>query len=498
MSILTASEKQLNFFKNYIKGKLNTIKDDIGHIRYKLYIAMVDECNNYSELREMAELEMQIDMIAYTNGELAGKLKELNTDFESVINIDNTVEYKIPEETAEENNELFEDMEDDDVMDAMAHMLMQRIANEPEEEKLREELLDSIDESGFNVDDINVDELDESDFGELDDILSEEEVEQDDDFDFDESDFGDLDDDNSLSDNDFEIDESDFGDLDDDEEDIIGDANENKVEDKEFNHDDFKFSRNTEDDDDDFDINDSDFGDLDDDEDEEDSDTNKSGFSSFDIDEVDFDELGELTDDDDGDFEEFDFDDEEFGDLDDDEESELEEFDDLDDLDDLDDDAFAELLGEDDDYTENEDDLEDEFDDSGFDDLLGDDDDEDEFDIDINDFGDLGDFDDTTDVSKAKSIRPTITDDSSDYINRRKINKNNVFDNGTDKGRKTQDAFNSILKIGGLTSGFGKKAAKTIDKSTKTAIKATEKGINKLDRSGLLSLPDEDDEFIDF
>ena len=496
---MTASEKQLNFFKNYIKGKLNTIKDDIGHIRYKLYIAMVDECNNYSELREMAELEMQIDMIAYTNGELAGKLKELNTDFESVINIDNTVEYKIPEETAEENNELFEDMEDDDVMDAMAHMLMQRIANEPEEEKLREELLDSINESGFNVDDINVDELDESDFGELDDILSEEEVEQDDDFDFDESDFGDLDDDNSLSDNDFEIDESDFGDLDDDEEDITGNANENKVEDKEFNHDDFKFNRNTEDDDEDFDINDSDFGDLDDD-DEEDRDTNKSGFSSFDIDEVDFDELGELTDDDDGDFEEFDFDDEEFGDLDDDGESELEEFDDLDDLDD---DAFAELLGEDDDYTENEDDLEDdledEFDDSGFDDLLGDDDDdEDEFDVDINDFGDLGDFDDTTDVSKAKSIRPTITDDSSDYINRRKINKNNVFDNGTDKGRKTQDAFNSILKIGGLTSGFGKKAAKTIDKSTKTAIKATEKGINKLDRSGLLSLPDEDDEFIDF
>ena len=562
---MNASEKQLQFFKNYIKEKLNTIKDDIGQIRYKLYVAMVEECNDYDELREMAELEMQIDMIAYTNGELANKLKELNTDFETIKNIDSTIEYKITEEKKNENNEIFEDLEDDDVMDAMAHMLMQRIANEPEEEKRREELLDFDFEEEPSVDDIDIDEI-ADDFGELDDIISEDEAElgmnidyeslnamnleeyadigeiteeddeddfdiNEDDFDIDEDDFGDLDEDDfeDLDDDEFDIDESEFGDLDDEETEETEEDSDGYDEDMEYDLSDFgeettSLDDDTDDDfdiddsdfgdlgddDDDFDINEDDFGDLGDDDDEFDIDdsefgdlddeyeeeTTNSGFSSFDIDEVDFDELGDLSDGSE-ESDEFDFDDSEFGDFDDYEVDES-EFGDLDDIE-VDEDDFGDLDDIDDVNEDDFGDLDDEFDESGFEDLIGDEDIEDEFDIDINDFGDLGDDDDITDVSKAKLQKPTITDDSSEYMKKRRVRKDNVFENGTDKGKKTQEAFNTMLKIGGLTAGFGKKAAKTMDKGSRAAIKATEKNLDKISKSSMLKLPkDDDDEFIDF
>ena len=501
--ILNASKKQLQFFKHFIKEKLTTIENDIGHIRYKLYVAMVDECNNYDELREMAELEMQIDMIAYTNGELAGKLKELNTDFEKVKNIDNNIEYKITEEKKNENNELFEDLEDEDVMNAMAYMLMQRIENEPEEEKRRDELLEFDLTNIPCIDDINIDDI-VDEFGDLEDIISEDEAEMgkeidyeslnamelgeyynieedntedvdDDDFEIDEEDFGELDDE-------FDIDDSEFGDLEDDGDD-------------EYNYNDFgevaQSSNSTEEDE--FDITEEDF---DESEDEDDFDIDESEFEEFDdlddedelaVDEEDFDGLLEPS--------EIEFDEAGFGELEDSEfdeagfgELEDSEFDELDDIE-IDEDDFGDI---------EEDlsvDIEDEFDGSGFEDLLGD---EDEFDIDINDFADVVEDDDITDVSKAKSKKPIITDDSSDYINNRKVTKENVFNNGTDRGKKTQEAFNTMIKIGGITAGFGKKAAKTVDKGSKAATKAAENSLDKFSKSNIFNLPDEDDEFIDF
>ena len=72
------NEKKLSFFKERIKEKLEQIREDIPEIRYKLWIASVDACDDYNELREMAELDMQLDLFEYTRNEINPKLEQLN------------------------------------------------------------------------------------------------------------------------------------------------------------------------------------------------------------------------------------------------------------------------------------------------------------------------------------------------------------------------------------------------------------------------------------
>ena len=76
-------DKRLTFFKDRIKKQLYSLKECIGETRYKLYIATVEECDDYTELREMAELELQVGAIEYTNS-LKEKLADNNMSLDSL------------------------------------------------------------------------------------------------------------------------------------------------------------------------------------------------------------------------------------------------------------------------------------------------------------------------------------------------------------------------------------------------------------------------------
>ena len=76
--------KQLAYFKEKIKHELEKIREDIGDLRYNLYVATVDQCDDYDQLREMAELEMQIDFIEYTKAFIKDRLHEKSVDIQDL------------------------------------------------------------------------------------------------------------------------------------------------------------------------------------------------------------------------------------------------------------------------------------------------------------------------------------------------------------------------------------------------------------------------------
>ena len=138
--------KQLNFYKNRIKRQLESIRGDIGELKYELYTKMVDGCEDYYELLEMAELEMQIDFLNYTNGNIMNKLEKDNItvrDLKEAIDNDNRAYLNMPIETDEEDEilsnyaEMSED-EQDELNAAIARQLAERELNMPDEERHRD------------------------------------------------------------------------------------------------------------------------------------------------------------------------------------------------------------------------------------------------------------------------------------------------------------------------------------------------------------------------
>lgn len=77
---MDVTTKRLNYFKNKIRMSLEKIKDDLGDLRYELYLTMVDRCDDYKELREMAELEMQLEFIEYTRGQIMKPINDRQID----------------------------------------------------------------------------------------------------------------------------------------------------------------------------------------------------------------------------------------------------------------------------------------------------------------------------------------------------------------------------------------------------------------------------------
>ena len=60
MKILDFDEKKIEFYRNKIIGKLNRLKDGISKEKYDYFCAIVNGCEDFSSLREMADLDMQI------------------------------------------------------------------------------------------------------------------------------------------------------------------------------------------------------------------------------------------------------------------------------------------------------------------------------------------------------------------------------------------------------------------------------------------------------
>ena len=70
---------KIEFFRNKIKQNIDSIKTAISEVRYELYMAMIEDCESYSELRDMADIELQLNMIKYAK-ELENKLRINNID----------------------------------------------------------------------------------------------------------------------------------------------------------------------------------------------------------------------------------------------------------------------------------------------------------------------------------------------------------------------------------------------------------------------------------
>lgn len=549
------SQRRLEFFKEKIKETLESVKNDIPEIRYKLWIASIDACEDYDELREMAELDMQLDMFEYTKNEINPKLAKLNMDIKEIregksIVIKNTDgENNSPKKLSQENmdvgpvenystEEMLEDMDDPEIDAAMASILMARLATEPLEETYREDILDDINSEKLSLDSLDdIDETDTEELGDIgdaleigeddfdsdmDDIESNDETDADQDADSLFDDFSDVktdvadsknSDTDENSEDPFDISDNDFGNLDEEQDsdtnteenednDPFSDINDEELED-ELGEDESVDSDN----DDPFDVSEDDFGDL---EDTSEDGENTEEFDPFDISEDDFGDLEDTDDDkknDDDDFESLNEDD--FGDIDDifsDNEKDEASFDELSNAGDIFDSNLEEELGmfEGDESSDDEDDKDpfsdiDESDFGGFDDEETSDNEDDDSekdpfsDIDESELDGFDDSDESSDESSDEDDDPfseldgmddfinddiAVEDDSDDFFNSgskqdktktkeekkpvRKIESTSIFSNGTARGNKTQDMFNSINRIGGM---FSKMSAHAVSKT---------------------------------
>lgn len=460
--------KQLNFYKNRIKQQLANIRSDIGELKYELYIKMVDICEDYHELLEMAELEMQIDFLKYTNGNIMDKLEKDNItvrDLKEAIDRDAREALDKPIETDEEY-ELMANMEDMSEVDdaeldaALLRQLIQREEDMPDEERNRDsdylpgmevsarieeqweneqiESLFDYDEDDDEYDEYDEDDDDDDEYDE-DSILGEDESDEYEEYD---EELQEDDDDILGTDNEDESNLDNYDDEDDimmddeDDDDILGyddedyDENEDDTLDENdaISEEDFfladegsEFSDNygDSDDDDDIDLDDF-FSDEDDDDSDEDYDDDYDGVLEEDDFFIDADDEEEDADDSVG-------------------EDAIDEDDFFLDEDDLDEDILGDeesdediidndILG--DDNYEDEDDDEDIIDD----DILGDDDyEDDDEDEDILDYDDVGEYESTKKQAVGK-------DTLVDFGGKRK----QLF-----KDTKTQNTFDTIM---GLTN----------------------------------------------
>lgn len=229
------NDKRLEYFKKHIKEKLESVKDDIPDRRYRLWIAAIDDCEDYDELREMAELDMQLDMFEYTRNEINPKLQRLNLEMDEIrgaktmqepsktvgktLGTNEFSSLTMPDSDDEEEyttGEMLEDLDDPEMEAAMAAIIAARMASEPWEEANREEMLDSI--IGDTSAEEDIEGLSEEDFGDLADAGDSLEVDEDD-FDIDEDEL-DIEEDNSDEDTGDDIESSEEGS---DEDDGFGD-----------------------------------------------------------------------------------------------------------------------------------------------------------------------------------------------------------------------------------------------------------------------------------
>ena len=174
----------IDFLKNRIKERLASVADQMGHQRYKLYLAMVEDCNNFNDLREMAELDLQMELFDYVKDEVQPKLDAMGMSVSDLRKLDSGAYPKLASPTEKfeiDPADLDELLNDSDASDAMALLLMNRLNNEPEEEKYRQQILDfQLEEK---IDESTVDNMSDDDLGDLGGLL-EEEVEDDEDEEF--------------------------------------------------------------------------------------------------------------------------------------------------------------------------------------------------------------------------------------------------------------------------------------------------------------------------
>lgn len=103
-------EGRLQFFKNKILEELGKIRGDLGELRYKLYVETVNQCDDYKQLKEMAELELQLQFIEYAKGMVQEPLAERQVEINDLKKV-----YSTPQERENIGSEE-DDLEGDDLL----------------------------------------------------------------------------------------------------------------------------------------------------------------------------------------------------------------------------------------------------------------------------------------------------------------------------------------------------------------------------------------------
>lgn len=65
---------RVSFYQRMILRKLGEVRESLGETRYRIYRETVEQSTDFEELRELAELELQIDLMKYTQ-EIQASLK---------------------------------------------------------------------------------------------------------------------------------------------------------------------------------------------------------------------------------------------------------------------------------------------------------------------------------------------------------------------------------------------------------------------------------------
>ena len=60
------SNEAIEFYRSIVLKNIEETKDTITDTKYKLYVAIVNNCNDLEELKDLADFNMQNDFLEYT------------------------------------------------------------------------------------------------------------------------------------------------------------------------------------------------------------------------------------------------------------------------------------------------------------------------------------------------------------------------------------------------------------------------------------------------
>lgn len=123
-------DKKLVFFKEKIKNILTEYREEIGQLRYELYIELVEKTNDYEELVQMADLEMQIDMLKYIKNNIKSPLEERRVEISDIKQALNESKYKKEKEEEEkiyEENPVISELGTEEMSNLLQMALARRV-----------------------------------------------------------------------------------------------------------------------------------------------------------------------------------------------------------------------------------------------------------------------------------------------------------------------------------------------------------------------------------
>lgn len=192
---MDANSKKIEFFKNKIRQRLKELCPYMSDVKYRLYNSMINDCQSLDDIREMAELDMQFSMIKYVQ-ELDDKLKKSDTnidELEAVTSQNNRAaklaviapkkEVAVNQYDDVDLTNIVEDLDDPEIINAQADLLMARMAAEKlsgytedeDEDSEDEELYDEMFGDEEEEEDLEDEEEDEDDISEYEDYIEDEE-----------------------------------------------------------------------------------------------------------------------------------------------------------------------------------------------------------------------------------------------------------------------------------------------------------------------------------